>query len=54
MYLKGTEREIYKLSFFAKHPIADNKIINLTQRHFEILRDERLKYVKPGTIHADI
>jgi len=42
------------LNFCAKHPIAENQITNLMQRHFETLRDERLQYIKSGTVHADI
>ena len=54
IHLKGSEIEIYKLNLYVKHPIADNKLINLTQRHFEILRDERLRQVKSGTVRADM
>jgi integrase len=53
-HLRGSEIEIYKLNLYSKHPIAENKLINLTQRHFEHLRDERLKKVKSGTVHADL
>ena len=53
-HLKGSEIEIYKLNLYSKHPIAENKLVNLTQRHFEHLRDERLKQVKSGTVHADL
>ena len=37
-----------------EHPIADNKLVNLTSKHFEYLRDERLQKVKSGTVHADL
>ena len=53
-HLKGSEIETYKLNLYSKHPIAENKLVNLTQRHFEHLRDERLKQVKSGTVHADL
>ena len=52
--LKGSEIETYKLNLYSKHQIAENKLIDLTQRHFEHLRDERLKQVKSGTVHADL
>ena len=53
-HLKGSEIETYKLNLYSKHPFAENKLVNLTQRHFEHLRDERLKQVKPGTVQADL
>ena len=53
-HLKGLEIETYKLNLYSKHPIADNKLVNLTQRNFEYLRDERLNQVKSGTVHADL
>ena len=53
-HLKGSEIETYKLNLYSKHPIAENKLVNLTQRHFEHLRDQRLKEVKSGTVHADL
>jgi integrase len=52
--LKGSKIETYKLNLYSKYPIAENKLFNLTQRHFEHLRDERLKQVKSGTVHADL
>ena len=39
---------------YSRHPIADNKHVNLTSKHFEYLRDERLQKVKSGTVHADL
>ena len=51
---KGSEIETYKLNLYSKHPIAENKLVNLTQRHFEYLRGERLIQVKSGTVHADV
>ena len=53
-HLKGLEIETYKLNLYSKHPIAENKLINLTERHFEHLRDEKLKQVKSGTVRADL
>ena len=53
-HLKGSEIETYKLNLYSKLPIAENKLVNLAQRHFEYLRDERLKQVKSGTVHADL
>lgn len=53
-HLKGSEIETYKLNLYSKHPIAENKLVNLTKRHFEHLRDQRLKEVKSGTVHADL
>lgn len=53
-HLKGSEIETYKLNVYSKHPIAENKLINLTERHFEHLRDEKLKQVKSGTVRADL
>jgi len=52
--LKGAEIELCKLTFYSRHPIADNKLVNLTPKHFEYLRDERLQKVKSGTVHADL
>ena len=52
--LKGGEIELRKLTYYSRHPIADNKLINLTSKHFEYLRDERLQKVKSGTVHADL
>jgi len=52
--LKGAEIELCKLTFYSRHPIADNKLVNLTSKHFEYLRDERLQKVKSGTVHADL
>ena len=51
--LKGSEKELYKLNLYARHPIAQNRLSNLTPLHFEHLRDERLKQVSSGTVHAD-
>ena len=51
--LKGSEKELYKLNLYARHPIAQNRLSNLTPLHFEHLRDERLKQVAAGTVHAD-
>ena len=51
--LKGAEIEPCKLTLYSRHPIADNKLVNLTSKHFEYLRDERLQKVKSGTVHAD-
>ena len=51
--LKGSEKELYKLNLYAGHPIAQNILSNLTPLHFEHLRDERLKQVASGTVHAD-
>ena len=51
--LKGSEKELYKLTLYARHPIAKNRLSNLTPLHFEHLRDERLKQVASGTVHAD-
>jgi len=39
------------LTYYSRHPIADNKLVNLTSKHFEYLRDERLQKVKSGTIN---
>ena len=33
-HLKGSEIKIYKLNLHSKHPIAENKLVNLTQRRF--------------------
>ena len=52
--LKDPSVEIYRIEFFCRHPIASNKLIKLTQRHFEMLRDERLQTVSSGTVHADL
>ena len=52
--LKGGEIELCKLTYYSRHPIADNKLVNLTSKHFEYLRDERLQKVKSGTVHADL
>ena len=52
LHLKGSEVQIYVLNFYARHPIAQIKLSDLTERHFEYLRDERLKQVKHGTVHA--
>jgi len=52
--LKGSDRELCKLNMFSRHSIADNKLINLTPKHFEYLRDERLQKVKSGTVHAEL
>ena len=38
--LKGSEKELYKLNLYARHPIAQNRLSNLTPLHFEHLRDE--------------
>tara|TARA_Y200000002_G_scaffold133933_1_gene110439 strand:- start:892 stop:1248 length:357 start_codon:yes stop_codon:yes gene_type:complete len=51
--LKSSEKELYKLNLYARHPIAQNRLSNLTPLHFEHLRDERLKQVASGTVHAD-
>ena len=51
--LKGSEKELYKLNLYARHPIAQNRLSNLTPLHFEHLRDERLKQVSSVTVHAD-
>ena len=51
--LKGSEKEFYKLNLYARHPIAQNRLSNLTPLHFEQLRNERLKQVSSGTVHAD-
>ena len=40
---KGSEKELYKINLYARHPIAQNRLSNLTPLHFEHLRDERLK-----------
>ncbi|MBL6768690.1 MAG: site-specific integrase [Alphaproteobacteria bacterium] len=52
LHLIGSEVQIYVLNFYARHPIAQIKLSDLTERHFEYLRDERLKQVKHGTVHA--
>ena len=52
LHLKGSEVQMYVLNFYARHPIAQIKLSDLTERHFEYLRDERLKQVKHGTVHA--
>jgi integrase len=39
--LKGSDRELCKLNMLSRHSIADNKLINLTPKHFEYLRDEK-------------
>ena len=54
LHLKGSEVQIYVLNFYARHPIAQIKLSDLTERHFEYLRDERLKQVKHGTVHAQL
>ncbi len=51
--LKDSKKEFYKLNLYARHPIAQNRLSNLTPLHFEHLRDERLKQVSSGTVHAD-
>ena len=51
--LKGSEKELYKLNLYARHPITQNRLSNLTPLHFGHLRDERLKQVASGTVHAD-
>ena len=51
--LKGSEKELYKLNLYARHSIAQNRLSNLTPLHFEHLRDERLRQVSSGTVHAD-
>ena len=52
--LKGGEIELCKLNYYSRHPIADNKLVNLTSKHFEYLRDERLQKVKSGTVNTDL
>ena len=52
--LKGAEIELYKLTYYSRHPIADNKLFNLPLKHFEYLRDERLQKVKSGTVQVDL
>jgi len=52
--LKGSEIEIYKLRLIQRYPVSKNKLSYLTKRHFENYRDERLKEVKSGTVHAEI
>jgi integrase len=52
--LKGSDRELCKLNMLSRHSIADNKLVNLTRKHFEYLRDERLQKVKSGTVHAEL
>ena len=52
--LQDPSVEIYRIDYFCRHPIAANKLINLNQRHFEHLRDERLRVVKHGTVYADL
>ena len=52
--LKGSDRELCKLHLYSRHPIADNKLVNLTRKHFEYFRDERLQKVKSGTVHAEL
>ena len=54
LHLKGSEVQIYVLKFYARHPISQIKLSDLTERHFEYLRDERLKQVKHGTVHAQL
>ena len=51
--LKGSDKELYKLNPYSRHPIAQNRLSDLTPFHFEHLRDERLKQVASGTVHAD-
>ena len=52
--LKGSEIEIYKLRLIQRYPVSKNKLSYLTKKHFEKYRDERLKEVKSGTVHAEI
>ena len=52
--LKGSEIEIYKLRLIQRYPVSKNKLSYLTKKHFENYRDERLKEVKSGTVHAEI
>jgi integrase len=52
--LKGSDRELCKLNLYSRHPISENKLVNLTRKHFECLRDERLQKVKSGTVHAEL
>ena len=54
LHLKGSEVEIYVLNFYSRHPVAQIHLSDLTERHFEYLRDERLKKVKQGTVHAQL
>ena len=54
LHLKGSEVQIYVLNFYARHPIAQIQLSDLTERHFEYLRDERLKQVKHGTVNAQL
>ena len=54
LHLKGSEVQIYVLNFYSRHPVAQIKLSDLTERHFEYLRDERLKQVKHGTVHAQL
>ena len=42
-HLKGSENRNIQTGFYSKHPISGNKPVALTQRHFERLRDEKLK-----------
>ena len=52
--LKGSEIEIYKLRLIQRYPVSKNKLSYLTKKHFENYRDQRLKEVKSGTVHAEI
>ena len=52
--LKSSEIEIYKLRLIQRYPVSKNKLSYLTKKHFENYRDERLKEVKSGTVHAEI
>ena len=54
LHLKGSEVQMYVLNFYARHPIGQIKLSDLTERHFEYLRDERLRQVKHGTVHAQL
>ena len=38
--LKGSDRELCKLNLYSRHPISENKLVILTRKHFECLRDE--------------
>lgn len=52
--LKSSDIELIKINFYSHYPIARNKLVDLTLKHFEHFRHERLKTVKPGTVHSNL
>jgi integrase len=54
LHKRGVDAETYRLTKIARHPIAYKCVKKITPTDVANYRDDRLRYVKPATVHKEL